>query len=355
MTLSHPIIDRAPGARLLLAAVAIALASVPVAAHAQKMQINGAGSTLGAPLYSQWAQSSTPSTGVQVNYQAIGSGAGISQIDNHTVDFGASDMPLQADELSRQHLMQFPTAIGGVDIIVNVPGVTAGQLKLTGPLIADIYLGKITHWNDPQLTALNPGLTLPHLAIAPVYRADGSGTTYVFTNYLDKVSPAWKSQVGSATDVKWPVGNGAKGSDGVAATVKQIVGSITYVESAYATQSHLTTALLRNAAGKFVGPSMQSFKAAAEAADWTKAPNFAVDLNDEPGAASWPIESATFILVPTQPQYRAQSDAVVKFFDWSFTHGDAMAEKLQYIPLPDAVHREIEAAWKTQKFASVTQ
>jgi phosphate transport system substrate-binding protein len=347
---------RQAGPKLALATLAVSLASLAICAQARaQAQINGAGSTLGAPLYSQWAEASAAATGVQVNYQAIGSGAGINQIDNHTVDFGASDMPLPAAELSKQHLMQFPTAIGGVDIIVNIPGVASGQLKLTGPAIADIYLGKIVKWNDPALVALNPDLKLPNLAIAAVYRADGSGTTFVFTNYLDLISPAWKSGVGSATDVKWPVGNGAKGSDGVAEMVKQLTGSITYVESAYATQSHLTTALLRNADGKFVGPSMKTFTAAAAAADWTIVPNFAVDLNNEPGAESWPIESATFILVPTETQYRAQSDAVVKFFAWSFNHGDAMAEKLQYIPLPDAVHKKIEAAWKTQNLASAAQ
>jgi phosphate transport system substrate-binding protein len=252
-----------------------------------------------------------------------------------------------ADQLTAHKLMQFPTVIGGVDVIVNLPGIAANQVKLTGPVLADIYLGKVKKWNDPAIAAINPGVKLPGLAIAPVHRADGSGTTFVFTDYLSMVSPEWKSTVGSSTSVKWAVGNGAKGSDGVAAMVKQVPGGIGYDESAYATQNHLTTVLMRNKAGQFVAPTMAAFAAAATSADWGKVQNFAIDLNDEPGAASWPIESATFILLPTDAKDPAQTEAVRKFFDWSFAHGDDTATALLYIPLPRTVQDAVRAAWKT--------
>jgi len=311
-------------------------------------QITGAGSTFAAPIYAKWGDASSATTGIKLNYQAIGSGAGINQINNRTVDFGASDMPVAADQLAAHKLMQFPTVIGGVDIIVNIPGVKPNQLKLTGPVLADIYLGNITHWNDKAITALNPGLKLPHTAIAPVHRADGSGTTFVFTDYLGMQSAEWKSKVGSSTSVSWPVGAGAKGSDGVAATVKQISGGIGYDESAYAENNHLTTAQLKNKAGKFVTPTMDAFKAAAANADWSKVQNFAIDLNDQPGAASWPIESATFVLLPTDPKDVNQSAAVKKFFDWGFAHGDDIAVSLLYIPLPANIHDAIRAAWQKE-------
>jgi phosphate transport system substrate-binding protein len=330
--------------RLTAAVLAIGLAAVSSAAHAQ--QITGAGSTFAAPIYAKWGDASSATTGVKLNYQAIGSGAGINQIDNRTVDFGASDMPVAADQLTAHKLMQFPTVIGGVDIIVNLPGVKPDELKLTGAIIADIYLGKITKWNDKAIVALNPGLKLPSLAVAPVHRADGSGTTFVFTDYLGMQSPEWKSKVGSSTSVSWPVGAGAKGSDGVAGTVHQIPGGIGYDESAYAAQNHLTTAMLQNKAGKFVSPTMAAFQAAAASADWSKVQNFAIDLNDQPGDASWPIESATFVLLPTDPKDVAQSVAVKKFFDWGFTHGSDIAVKLLYIPLPASVHDAIRAAWQ---------
>ena len=311
-------------------------------------QITGAGSTFAAPIYAKWGDASSGTTNIKLNYQAIGSGAGINQVNNRTVDFGASDMPVSADQLAAHKLMQFPTVIGGVDIIVTVPGVQPNQLKLTGPILADIYLGKITHWNDKAITALNPDLKLPHTAIAPVHRADGSGTTFVFTDYLSMQSPEWKSQVGSSTSVAWPVGAGAKGSDGVAATVKQIAGGIGYDESAYAANNHLTTALLKNKAGQFVTPTMDSFKAAASNADWSKVQNFAIDLNDQPGEQSWPIESATFVLLPTDPKDVNQSAAVKKFFNWGFSNGDDIATSLLYIPLPGSVHDAIRAAWQKQ-------
>ncbi len=327
-------------------ALAIGLGVTSVAAQAQ--QITGAGSTFAAPIYSKWGDASSATTGVKLNYQAIGSGAGINQINNRTVDFGASDMPVAADQLTAHKLMQFPTVMGGVDIIVNLPGIKPNDLKLTGPVLADIYLGKITKWNDKQIVALNPDLKLPSLAVAPVHRADGSGTTFVFTDYLGMQSPEWKSKVGSSTSVSWPVGAGAKGSDGVAGTVHQIPGGIGYDESAYAAQNHLTTALLKNKAGQFVAPTMAAFMAAAASADWSSVQNFAIDLNDEPGAASWPIASATFVLLPTDPKDVAQSAAVKKFFEWGFDHGSDIATQLLYIPLPSSVHAAIKAAWQKE-------
>ena len=329
-----------------ITALAIGLTSLGVAQA--NSQITGAGSTFAAPIYAKWGEASAATTGVKLNYQAIGSGAGINQINNRTVDFGASDMPVAADQLKEHKLMQFPTVIGGVDIIVNLPDVKANELKLTGELLADIYLGKITKWNDPKIAALNPGLKLPSAAIAPVYRADGSGTTFVFTDYLSMQSPDWKSKVGSSTSVKWSAGTGAKGSDGVAGTVHNVKGGIGYVESAYAEMNHLTTTQLRNKAGQFVSPSMDSYKAAAASADWSKVQNFAIDLNDQPGDKSWPIESATFVLLPTDPKDPNQSAATKKFFDWGFTHGDDIAVQLLYIPLPASVKDAVRAAWKAE-------
>jgi phosphate transport system substrate-binding protein len=317
------------------------------AAQAQT-QITGAGSTFAAPIYGKWGEAGAAATGVKLNYQAIGSGAGINQINNRTVDFGASDMPVAADQLTAHKLMQFPTVIGGVDVIVNLPGIKADQLKLTGPILADIYLGNIAKWNDPAIAKLNPDLKLPSLAIATVHRADGSGTTFVFTDYLSMQSADWKSKVGASTSVAWPNGAGAKGSDGVAATVQHIPGGIGYDESAYATQNHLTTAMMQNKAGQFVAPTMTAFAASAASADWSKVQNFAIDLNDQPGAASWPIESATFVLLPTDPKDVKQSAAVKKFFDWGFAHGSDIATTLLYIPLPESVHNAIRAAWKAE-------
>lgn len=329
-----------------LTALAIGLASAGVA-HAQT-QITGAGSTFAAPIYAKWGDAAGSATGIKLNYQAIGSGAGINQINNRTVDFGASDMPVAAAQLAEHKLMQFPTVIGGVDIIVNLPGVAANQLKLSGELLAEIYLGTISKWNDPKIVAMNPGVTLPNLAIAPVYRADGSGTTFVFTDYLSMRSADWKSQVGSSTSVKWAAGTGAKGSDGVSGTVHNIKGGIGYVESAYAEMNHLTTTQLQNKAGKFVTPNMDSYRAAAASADWSKVQNFAIDLNDQPGDASWPIESATFVLLPMDPKDQNQSAAVKKFFDWGFMHGDAIATQLLYIPLPDAVKHAVRIVWQKE-------
>jgi phosphate transport system substrate-binding protein len=326
-------------------AVALSGLIAACAAQAHAQSITGAGSTFAAPIYGKWGEAGAAATGVKLNYQAIGSGAGINQINNRTVDFGASDMPVAADQLAAHKLMQFPTVIGGVDIIVNLPGIAANQLKLTGPMLADIYLGKITKWNDPAIAKLNPDLKLPSLAIATVHRADGSGTTFVFTDYLGMQSPEWKSSVGSSTSVAWPSGAGGKGSDGVAATVEHIPGGIGYDESAYAAQNKLTTVMLQNKSGAFVAPTMAAFQAAAANADWSKVKNFAIDLNDQPGPESWPIVSATFVLLPTDPKDPNQSAAVKKFFEWGFTHGGDIATGLLYVSLPDSVHKAIEAAW----------
>ena len=304
--------------------------------------ITGAGSTFAAPIYSKWGEANS---NTKLNYQAIGSGAGINQINNRTVDFGASDMPVKAEDLVVHKLFQFPTVIGAVNIIVNVPGIKTNTLKLTGDVLAKIYMGEITKWNDKDIVALNPTLKLPSLAIAPVHRADGSGTTFVFTDYLGMVNSTWKTKVGASTSVSWPVGAGAKGSDGVAGTVHQIPGGIGYDESAYAAHNHLTTVLLQNKDGKFVTPSMDSYKSAAANADWATVQNFAVDLNNESGANSWPIESATFVLLPTDSS-TVKADAVRGFFEWAFTNGNNIALNLQYVPLPDTVKTAIQKAWK---------
>lgn len=337
--------------RLLMSALAVSLVGAVTMAQApatQAQEITGAGSSFAAPIYGKWAEASQATTGIKLNYQPIGSGGGINQINNRTVDFGASDMPVAADKLAQNRLVQFPTVIGGVVLAINVPGVETNKLKLDGELLADIYLGKITKWNDKRIAEMNNGLKLPNLTIAPVYRADGSGTTFVFTDYLSLVNADWKAKVGSSTSVNWPLGTGAKGSDGVAATVKRVPGGIGYVESAYATQNHLTTTQLRNKAGSFVVPSMESFAAAAASADWSKVQNFAIDLNDQPGAKSWPIESATFVLLPTDPKDPAQNGKVMSFFDWGFSHGNDIATNLLYVPLPESVHNAIRAEWKAK-------
>ncbi len=328
------------------AACALLAAAAAPAAHAQA--ITGAGSTFAAPIYGAWADASKAATGITLNYQGNGSGAGQKMVTQRTVDFGGSDAPMAHDKLAAAKLLQFPSVMGAVDIAVNLPGVADGKLRLDGPTIANIYLGTITSWNDPAIVKLNPGLALPGLAIAPVYRADGSGTTYVFTSYLSKVSPDFKSKVGADKAVSWPAGTGAKGTAGVAGAVKNTPGGIGYVESAYATPAnHLATTQLRDHDGAFVKPSLASFAAAAAHADWAGAKDFAVDLNDQPGANSWPIVSATFVLVPTNPADAAHGAAVIKFFDWAFTNGDATAKSLQYVALPASVKTQVRAAWKT--------
>jgi phosphate transport system substrate-binding protein len=335
--------------KLVSTALAIALAgglAVVAPALAQAQQITGAGATFPAPVYSAWGEAAKAGAGIELNYQAIGSGGGQNQILNRTVDFGASDAPMAPDKLASGNLLQFPTVMGAVVPIVNVPGIKPGELKLTGEVLADIYLGKISKWNDAKIAGLNAGVALPSLAIAPVYRADGSGTTFVFTSYLSAAAPDWKDKVGANTSVKWVVGNGAKGNDGVAALVRQVKGGVGYVEFAYAAKNGLVTTQLRNQAGKFVAPTLDAFAAAAASADWAGAKNYAVSLIDMPGDASWPIVSTTFIELPKDPKDAARSLAVIKFFDWAYANGAKQATDLQYVALPKAVQDAVRASWK---------
>ena len=330
---------------LALSLGAFSLGVMTVNAHAQ--QITGAGATFPAPVYTKWGEAAKAATGLELNYQAIGSGGGQNQILNRTVDFGASDAPMDPAKLESGKLLQFPAVMGAVVPIVNLPGAAANTIKLTGPVLADIYAGKITKWNDPRLAELNKDMTLPNLAIAPVYRADGSGTTFVFASYLSEISPEWKQKVGAATSVKWPAGTGAKGNDGVAASVANIQGAIGYVENAYATKAKLITTQLRNKDGGFVAPDMAAFAAAAANGDWAGAKNFAVNLIDQPGEKSWPIVSATFILLPKDPSDPARNANVRKFFDWAYQNGDPIAAGLEYVSLPSPVKDAVRAAWTT--------
>ena len=314
-----------------------------LAATASAQDVTGAGASFPAPLYAKWASDYNKATGVKINYQSVGSGAGIKQIDSKTVDFGASDMPLKDDELAKKGQLQFPTVIGGVIPVINVKGIAAGQLKLNGQVLGDIYLGKISKWNDPAIKALNASLALPDAAISPVRRADGSGTTFIFTNYLSKVSPEWKAKVGEGTAVNWPTGAGGKGNEGVAAFVGRLPNSIGYVEYAYVKQNKMTFALMQNAAGKFVAPEEKAFKAAAAGAEWSK--SFYQILTNQPGADSWPITGATFILMHKVQDKPAQAAATLKFFQWAYEGGDKTASDLDYVPMPAVVKTQIEKAW----------
>ncbi len=316
------------------------------AGQAQTVSITGAGSSFAAPLYGKWAEDGAAATGVKLNYQSVGSGAGQKLVIARTVDFGASDAPLTPAKLHAAKLLQFPTAMGAESIAINLPGIGTNQLRLSGPVLAAIYSGKITKWNAPEIAAINPGVTLPDLAVAPVYRADGSGTTFVFTTYLSKISPEFASSVGAATAVQWPAGTGAKGNAGVAAAVNNTIGGIGYVEAAYAVLNHLTTTQLQNHDGQFVTPTHDAFVSAAAHADWLGAKNFAVDLTDQPGATSWPIVSATFVLLPTNATDPKQTAAVKKLFAWAFTSGDASATSLQYVTLPEAVKTAVRTSWQ---------
>ena len=309
-------------------------------------QITGVGATFPAPVYAKWGEAAKAAIGVELNYQGIGSGGGQNQITNRTVDFGASDAPMAAAKLASANLLQFPTVMGAVVPIVNLPGLASDAVKLNGDVLAAIYLGKITDWNDPKLVALNQGTKLPALAIAPVYRADGSGTTFVFTTYLSTASADWKGAVGAGTSVKWPAGAGAKGNDGVAGTVRNTTGAIGYVENAYATQNKLATTQLQNKAGQFIKPSAAAFEAAAAAGDWAGAQNFAVNLIDTASPTAWPIVSATFLLLPKDPKDPVRSASVLKFIDWAYNNGGPIATQLEYIPLPKAVQDSVRAAWK---------
>jgi phosphate transport system substrate-binding protein len=309
--------------------------------------LSGAGATFPAPIYAKWAEAYKAQTGVGLNYQAIGSGGGIKQIKAKTVDFGASDKPLKPDDLQASGLYQFPTVVGGIVPVVNLPGVGPGQLKLTGPLLAAIFYGQITKWDDPNIVKLNPGVKLPPMPISVVHRSDGSGTTFLFTSFLSMKSPAWQQKVGASDSINWPVGLGGKGNDGVSAFVKQTVGSIGYVEYAYAKQNNATYALVQNKAGKFPMPQEPAFAAAAAGANWNAAPGNYLLLLDQPGAASWPITGATFILIYKNQDNPLQGNGVLKFFDWAYKNGDAMASSLAYVPLPLAVKNLIRKQWTT--------
>jgi len=308
-------------------------------------RITGAGATFPYPIYGKWAHDYNQVTGVELNYQSIGSGGGIKQIKAKTVDFGASDAPLKPEELDKAGLMQFPMIMGGVVPVVNLSGIRAGQLKLTPDVLADIYLGKITTWNDARIAAVNPGLDLPKNDITVVHRADGSGTTWIFTNYLSKVSPTWEKEVGNNKSVSWPAGVGGKGNEGVAAFVGKVDGGIGYVEYAYALQNKMTTALLRNQAGNFVAPTAEAFQAAAAGADWAHASGYYLVLTDQPGKGSWPITGASFILMHKKQQNPAQARAALKFFDWAYKNGAEAALALDYVPMPDAVADMVRASW----------
>ena len=319
------------------------LAAAVIAPAWAQLEATGAGASFPAPLYSKWAADYHKATGVKINYQSVGSSAGVKQIDAKTVDFGASDAPLSDEELAKKGLLQFPTVVGGVIPVVNIAGIKAGELKLSGAVLGDIYLGKITKWNDPAITALNPGVKLPDATIAPVRRADGSGTTNAFTNYLSQVNPEWKAKVGEGTAVNWPTGAGGKGNEGVAAFVGRLPNSIGYVEYAYVKQNKMNYVQLQNAAGKFVSPGDANFKAAAAGADWSR--SFYQVLNNKPGDASWPITSATYILMHKNQDKPAQAATVLKFFEWAYQNGDATADALDYVPMPASVKELIYKSW----------
>ncbi len=328
----------------LMHTVFAGVAGALFAIAAQAADITGAGSTFAAPIYTKWADAYQKSGGGKVNYQGIGSSGGIKQINAKTVDFAGSDAPLKDDELAKAGLFQFPTVVGGVVPAVNLPGIAAGKLTLSGPVLADIYLGKIKKWNDPEIAALNKGVTLPDTDIAVVRRADGSGTSFIWTNYLSKVSPEWKSKVGEGTTVSWPTGTGGKGNDGVAAFVQRLPGAIGYVEWAYAKQNHMTYVAMKNESGAVVEPDTDTFKAAAAGADWKK--SFYQILTNEPGKNAWPVVGATFVLLHTAQDKPEQGKETLKFFDWAFKNGQSAADSLDYISLPQSVVSEIRTQWK---------
>ncbi len=325
-----------------------AATAVVYASASQATDITGAGATFPYPIYAKWADAYKTQTGIGLNYQSIGSGGGIKQITAKTVDFGASDMPLKPEDLEKNGMMQFPTVIGGVVPVINVNGIDAGKLKLTGTVLANIYLGKITKWNDPALAALNADIKLPDENITVVHRSDGSGTSFIFTNYLSKASAEWKSSVGEGTAVSWKAGTGGKGNEGVASYVQRIKNSIGYVEYAYALQNKMNFVQMKNHDGQFVKPDEHSFKAAAAGAQWDKAPGFYEILTDEVGKDSWPISGATFILMHKVQEKPATGTEVLKFFDWAYDKGGKIAADLDYVPLPENVVKLIRAAWKTQ-------
>jgi phosphate transport system substrate-binding protein len=322
----------------------LAAAVVPAAA----VEISGAGATFPYPIYAKWADIYKKDTDVGLNYQSIGSGGGIKQIEARTVTFGATDAPLNGPDLDKNGLVQFPMVMGGIVPVLNVEGVKAGELVLDGPTLAGIFLGTVKNWDDPAIKKLNPGAKLPAQAIAVVHRSDGSGTTFNFTYYLALVSPDWKSQVGSNTSVEWPVGIGAKGNEGVANNVAQTKGSVGYVEYAYALQNKLVFTKMVNKDGKTVAPTSEAFQAAAANADWNSVPGYGVILANQPGAASWPMTAATFILIPKQPPDPVATAEALKFFAWAYANGDKMAEELDYVPMPKKVVAEIEKVWASE-------
>jgi phosphate transport system substrate-binding protein len=326
---------------IFLRAALVASAFLPVLASAQ--DVTGAGATFPAPIYAKWADAYNKATGVRINYQSVGSGAGIKQIKSKTVDFGASDMPLTDEDLAKDGLVQFPTVIGGVVPVVNIAGITPGQIKLTGAVLGDIFLGKITKWNDAALTALNPGVPLPAADISVVRRADGSGTSFIFTNYLSKVNAEWKAKVGEGTAVNWPTGAGGKGNEGVAAFVQRLPNSIGYLEYAYVKQNKMTYTLLKNKDGQFVKPNDVAFKAAAAGADWNK--TFYQITTDQPGKEAWPITNPTYILMHKVQDKPASASNALKFFEWTYLNGDQTADDLDYVPLPAAVKELVRKHW----------
>jgi len=329
----------------LIRRVSFALAGLALCGSALAVDITGAGSSFVFPVLSQWASDYSASTGTKINYQSIGSGAGIAQIKAATVDFGASDKPLDPDELAQAGLAQFPVVIGGVVPVVNIEGLQPGKLKLTGAVLADIFLGKITKWSDPAIAALNPGLNIGDAAISVVHRSDGSGTTFNFANYLSKISEDWKSKAGEGTSIQWPVGVGGKGNEGVAAYVKQIKNSIGYVELAYALQNKMTYTSLKNKAGNFVEPNAETFQAAAASADWSKVKDFHLVITDAAGPNSWPIAASVFVMMYRQPKDETHTKTALEFFKFAMEKGQEQARKLDYVPLPEALVKQIEGYW----------
>lgn len=329
-------------------ALAVITVSTAALTAANAADISGAGATFPYPIYAKWADAYKKETNIGLNYQSIGSGGGIKQIKAKTVTFGASDMPLKPQELDEAGLVQFPMIMGGVVPVVNLKGVTAGAIKLSGTVLANIYMGEVKKWNDEQIKALNPGVTLPNTAIAPVYRSDGSGTNFLFTDYLSKTSPKFQTQIGANSSVQWPAGIGAKGNEGVANMVKQTEGAVGYVEYAYAKQNNIPYIALQNKDGKIVEPKIEAFQAAAANADWANAKGYYVILTDEPGAGSWPITGASFILMHKQPQDASNTDAALKFFNWAYANGGKMASDLDYVPMPAEVVALVQKTWKEQ-------
>ena len=331
--------------RLRLTVLGLALGAGLMGTAQAATEVTGAGSTFVYPILSKWSSDYSQKTGTKVNYQSIGSGGGIAQIKAATVDFGASDMPMKAADLHALGMGQFPSVIGGVVPVANLPGIAPGTLKFTGPVLANIFLGKITRWNDPALVAINPGVKLPDSRITVVHRSDGSGTSFNWVNYLSKVSPEWKSKVGEGTSVSWPTGLGGKGNEGVAAYVKQVPYSLGYVEYAYVKQSKMNYGLVQNKAGKFVEPNAESFQAAAATADWSHAEDFDLVMTDAPGEKAYPVTATTFIIMYKQPKDAARSKAAREFFRWSLESGQSQANALDYVPLPADLVKQIEAYW----------